>query len=308
MNDKLLFYDSQYIPPEWAAAHGFLPERLIPLSLGEAALSTRPPPEQALLGRMGCCEYAAAWVSEAAQKKGAIVVATTLCDQLRRSAELLSAATVHPFIFNMPRTWQNPAALKLYRAELERLSRFMQAHGGRTPDSNELGSIMLEYERGRKEKANAIAEELQSKRYRLALLGGPLTSAEAWVQELLSAAGGSLVLDASETGELALVPPYDLRRLCEDPANELASAYFTLPHPTRRPNDFFYAWLRERLVSRRVQGIIFWRHVWCDIWHVELARVREFCGLPVVDLDSSTQGGSRTRAESRILSLLELLP
>ena len=33
------------------------------------------------------------------------------------------------------------------------------------------------------------------------------------------------------------------------------------------------------------RGIVFLRQVWCDLWHAESRRIRDWCDLPMLDLD-----------------------
>lgn len=305
MTVKHLLYDSQYIPPEWIAAHGFTPERLIPRAPTPAAPLRTPELLATLASRMGVCTYAASAVIEAAGGDECPVVVTTLCDQMRRAGEVLQEEQRETvFIFNMPRTWQSSAALAMYRAEIMRLGRFLETLGGCAPHPGLLAEVMDEYERKRECPSTESSERAGPG---IALVGGPMTDEESWIGECIRAAGGAVVLDATETGELALVPRFERRGLREDPFAELLFAYFSLPHPARRPNDYFYGWLSTRLAVCRVKGIVFVRHLWCDIWHAELARVREQCSLPVAELDTSGQAGARPRSASRIQSLLEML-
>ena len=98
-----------------------------------------------------------------------------------------------------------------------------------------------------------------------------------WLHQAVSDLGGRIVLDATESGELGLAGPIDRRHVDDDPLGELASAYFGhIPHPFRRPNSAFYSYMARELPSRGVRGILFRRYVWCDTWHGELGRLREW--------------------------------
>jgi hypothetical protein len=141
---------------------------------------------------------------------------------------------------------------------------------------------------------------------RLALVGGPMMKEDGWLFDFVAAHGGRIVLDATETGELGLAPPLDRRRLREQPFDEIAQAYFAgVQHPARRPNSEFYRYLKGRLEASRAAAILLRRHTWCDTWHVEAQRLREWSGLPVAEIDAADVP-SRTRCESRILPLLEM--
>jgi len=149
----------------------------------------------------------------------------------------------------------------------------------------------------------------------LALLGGPVMRGDEWIYDAVDELGGRIVLDASETGELGLPGPIDRRRLADDPMEELVTAYLDgIPHPFRRPNASFYAYLARELVARGVRGVLLRRYVWCDTWHGELGRLREWAQtlvpgrpIPVVDLDCGQGGGDRARILQRVQAMIETL-
>ena len=93
-------------------------------------------------------------------------------------------------------------------------------------------------------------------------------------------------MDATESGERTMPALFDRSRLNNDPLEQLTKAYFgSIPDVFRRPNNEFYTWLEQEITDRGVRGIILHRYVWCDIWHGELARLKERTNLPVLDLD-----------------------
>ena len=88
-------------------------------------------------------------------------------------------------------------------------------------------------------------------------------------------------------GERSLLPAFPQNQLQTDPLGTLIDAYFNkMPDVFHRPNTRLYDWLRPRLLERRIRGLILWRYPWCDLWHAELAPLREAFGLPVLDLDA----------------------
>jgi hypothetical protein len=90
--------------------------------------------------------------------------------------------------------------------------------------------------------------------------------------------------------------------------SELGRIYFAgLPDAFRRPNGELYRWLQRELDARAVRGIIFRRHPWCDIWHAELARLREWTRLPVLDLDACGDDGVKPLVSGKLQSFLEAL-
>ncbi len=143
----------------------------------------------------------------------------------------------------------------------------------------------------------------------LALVGGPLMAEDRSFLEMLEEAGGRIVLDASEGGERTLPATVDGRRLREDPLEELVRIYFdSIPDVFRRPNVRLYQWLGEHLKAHAARGIILRRYLFCDLWHAESHRLRQWSDVPVLDIDvtAGDQGESR-RILGRIEAFLEML-
>jgi benzoyl-CoA reductase/2-hydroxyglutaryl-CoA dehydratase subunit BcrC/BadD/HgdB len=257
---------------------------------------------------------------------------------MRRAFDILVRKLEPPaFLMNVPSTWQNLESQKLYIDELERLSRFLTDLGGKTPSNDALAKTMLEYDGARKSilaareylSARQYAEatvalgqngpdktldsitvtELSNDGVRLALIGGPLMKQDFALFDMIEQSGGQIVLDATETGERGLCAPFDRRRLHEEPLMELADAYFIgINDASRRPNSELYKWLSDKLVSRQVQGIIFRRYIWCDIWHAELQRLKDWIDLPVLDIDTGGDNDNEGhRTVNRIRAFLEML-
>jgi benzoyl-CoA reductase/2-hydroxyglutaryl-CoA dehydratase subunit BcrC/BadD/HgdB len=115
-------------------------------------------------------------------------------------------------------------------------------------------------------------------------------------------------LDGTDSGERTLPAPFDRRGLRDDPLMELAGAYFgSIPHAFRRPNSELFRWLKRAVAERGVRGIILRRYVWCDIWHAEVQRVREWSGLAVLDIDVNSDESAEGRTANRIEAFLEIL-
>jgi benzoyl-CoA reductase/2-hydroxyglutaryl-CoA dehydratase subunit BcrC/BadD/HgdB len=257
---------------------------------------------------------------------------------MRRAFDILVRNCDLPaFLMNVPNTWQNLESQKLYIDELKRLSRFLVSLGGKLPSNVSLVKIMLEYDTARKSTlaareylsarqfAEAIAtfgrggpdqtiNRLTSAKPKtngipLAMVGGPLMMQDLALFDVIEQSGGRIVLDATETGERGMCGPFDRRRLRDEPLLELADTYFGgIRDASRRPNSELYEWLQREFVSREVRGIIFHRYLWCDMWHTELRRLKDWTDLPVLDID--TAGDNETdeyRTENRIRAFLEML-
>jgi len=327
---KRIIYTCPYVPAEWIVAHGLCPSRVIPDSVFTAF---------SLAGREGVCPYVRGFIAEVTKNEQAAgVVVTTTCDQMRRAFDIISRKCELPtFLMNVPNTWQSAAAQELYSEELLRLGRFLIRQGGETPSDDALAATMLEYDIARK-SILAEREHLSARQHAeriaafgregpdiapgsgrgpvqpvsgvpLAIIGGPLMKQEFRIFEIAEESGGRIVLDATETGERGLCTPPDARRVHEDPLRELAKAYFGgIADASRRPDSELYDWLERKLAERAVQGVIFRRYVWCDMWHAQLRRLKDLIDLPVLDIDTAGDFESeQNRTAGRIRAFLEML-
>lgn len=327
---KTIIYTCPYVPSEWIAAHGLRACRL---------LLDRTESDSALARTEGVCPFVRSFIGEAMNNTRADgVVVTTVCDQMRRAFDILVRKCELPaFLMNVPSTWDSLESQKLYIDELKRLSRFLTELGGKLPSNDILEKIMFEYDSARK-SILAAREYLSARRYaeaiaglgldgpdktlnsvtaaepptdgvRLSIIGGPLMEQDFALFDMIEQSGGRIVLDATETGERGMCASFDRRRLRDDPLMELADAYFGgILDASRRPNSELYEWLSGELTSRQVQGIIFRRYVWCDLWHAEVQRLKDFTDLPVLDIDTGGDNDNeRHRTANRIRAFLEML-
>ena len=142
----------------------------------------------------------------------------------------------------------------------------------------------------------------------IAVIGGPLTAAGLELLDVIEAAGGRVVVDGTETGLRGLPAPIDRRHLAADPLAELAAIYFGgIGDAFRRPNTLLYEWLGKHIQERRPRGIVLIHQVWCDLWHAELARLREWSPLSVLQITDDGSPSARASATTRIQSFLEML-
>jgi benzoyl-CoA reductase/2-hydroxyglutaryl-CoA dehydratase subunit BcrC/BadD/HgdB len=256
-------------------------------------------------------------------------VLTTVCDQMRRAADLAARLSDGPvFLMTVPSTWQTAASRLYYLDEVKRLGRFLQRLGGRSPSTDDLIRVMRQWEAGRaairearpqmtaRRYSEAIAafhrhgevrlertgETIRTEGVAVALAGGPMVAGDFELLDRIEGWGGRVVLDATESGERTWPAPFDPRGLADDPLAALAEAYFgNMPGLFRRPNTQLYEWLRRESGERGVRGVVVRRYVWCDGWHAESARLKEELGLPVVDVgddDSIARGRTATRLQA----------
>ncbi|HUT92974.1 MAG TPA: 2-hydroxyacyl-CoA dehydratase family protein [Thermoguttaceae bacterium] len=320
-------YFSPFVPPEWIAAHGVRP---VWLTLDRTTAHTHDATHR------GICPCAAALVANAMSKTTPeALVLTTVCDQMRyASAYLDTRGDVPAFLLNVPSTWQSPQARRLYREELERLGRFLVQVGGRKPTDRQLDSMIERYD-DRRTAALKLRPETSARRWAemlvdlrgdltsgtveggaeqtaegipLGVIGGPLPAEDDAFLDLVAQAGGRIVVDASEGGERTLPALVDRRHLKDDPLDELVRIYFdTIPDVFRRPNTRLYEWLGEHLSAHSVRGIILRRYPFCDLWHAELYRLRQWSDVPVLDVDVATgEEGESSRTLGRIEAFLEM--
>jgi len=320
-----VLYSCSFVPAEWVAAHGVRPCRTLPAS---------GPASAWLAADMGLCPYARAFALEARAGEADAVVVTTLCDQMRRVAEIIARDSPRPvFLMHLPTTWQSAASRAYYLDELRRLGRFLVQLGGAAPSDGDLAAVMLQYDsaraalralRGRvspRRFSEAIAEFHRTgavtsdalpaaapRGVPIALLGAPMVRNHFWLFDLIEEAGGHVALDATDSGERTLPAPFAADRLHTAPLEELADAYFGhIPHAFRRPNDALYQWLGRELARSGAKGLIVRRYVWCDTWHAEVERLREWASVPVLDLDVNGGGDAEGRAANRIQAFIEAL-
>ncbi len=328
---KTVVYSCPFVPAEWIAAHGLVPKRIIPSINHDAAPSGLT---------QGLCPYADAFTCEAiADSTLGAIIFTTVCDQMRRIPETLppeTTATV--FVLNVPTTWETASVHKLYRNEIERLGRFLCALGGATPSDDRLSEVVLDYDRKRAD-LRSLRDRLTARHFseaiarfhrgeslgvevdptphvihagasgtRIALAGGPILQHHFDLFDIVDEAGGVIVLDATGTGERTLLPPVDRRLARVDPLAALADAYFgRIPDAFRRPNSELYAWLKREFALRSVQAVLYVRHTWCDTWQAEAQRMKEWCGLPFLTIESGGDNHVDGRTLSRIQSFMEVV-
>lgn len=289
-------YSSPFVPAEWIAAHGFRPKRL---RLHATEMLTR-----------GICPYAGALLNGAPWSDVSALVLTTVCDQMRYVAVALNERGGCPvFLLNVPSMWETPAARQLYRDELRRLGRFLEQLGGQAPTDADLTKVMLDHARSRDNSSQRPTAGGESAGIPLAILGGPTLKSDSGFFDLVEHAGGRVVVDGTEEGERALPRAFDPERVAVEPFEELADAYFDgIPDVFRRPNTRFYEWLSREIAARQVRGIIVRRYLWCDLWHAEVWRLKEWSSTPVLEVDVGPDDISApNRVQGRIEAFLETL-
>jgi benzoyl-CoA reductase/2-hydroxyglutaryl-CoA dehydratase subunit BcrC/BadD/HgdB len=319
-----VFLTSPWIPAEWIRAHGLQPRGI---------WSAENFQRGALPLSAGVCAFAEAAVRFAEVQTDSAVIFSTACDQLRRGFD---AAILHgqrrAFLFNLPATWQTAAAGQIFRSELERLGQFLLAIGGRAPTPEMLRKEMQQSSRTRKcllESAPASSPRgfaeavarfhwdgafsppppaVPANQIPLALVGGPFLAPHWKLLDEIEAAGGCVVLNATETGERSLSPAFEFEAGANHPFDVLVHGYCdNIVDVFQRPNTRLYSWLKLRLASRQVRGIVLWHFTGCDLWRAEAQTLRETFGLPVLLLEAGGETGNAPRELTRLQAFVETL-
>lgn len=131
---------SFFVPPEWVAAHGFRPERLVPEG---------PVAEACIICSEGICPYARAMAAAAMTTDLRTVIFAPICDQQRRMAEWTANRRAGVFLFHVPRVVPNENSRRYFRSELERLGRFLVGAGGQAPEREFLIETMRRFDAAR---------------------------------------------------------------------------------------------------------------------------------------------------------------
>jgi benzoyl-CoA reductase/2-hydroxyglutaryl-CoA dehydratase subunit BcrC/BadD/HgdB len=294
---KTVIYNSSYIPREWIRIHECIPKKVTVIS--ENQLSSE-----------GKCSYASSFMKTMKEQEADAIIITSTCAQMRHSAEQMNDFPP-VFLFNMPVTWQAPAAKKQYINELHRLSIFLTGISGQCKEKN-LRATMIEYDLIRSE-LKSLKEKMQAKQFlenifefnnkgciknnstanskhaqhriRIALTGGPLTNNHLQLFDVFEKNNISVLLNCTENGEWSLGEKFRKKPLLDNPFMELADSYFAIPEIFRRPNNKFYSRLKKEVAEYNIQGLIINRYPWCDLWLAEVERIKNCLNIPVLDLE-----------------------
>ena len=313
-------YSCSFVPCELIAAYGCAPQRVLPSGADQA---------QGL--REGVCPFVASLTQTLAHDDAIdAVILTTLCDQMRRGADLLAMDFDRPvFMMHVPTTWQTIEAQSFYLDELIRLGLFLQDLSERMPDQQYLTETIQSFDKIRSDllsrreslSARAFVEAVvgfpnaeptdsppPDSAVPIAVVGGELIAEDLAILDRLESAGARIALNATDFGERCLPDSPDAEALIDNPLAELARMYFgSLPHAFRRPNTMMVDYLERMLAERECRGVVYRRTPWCDTWNAEIHRLREQTALPVLELDFCGEGDSDSRTTGRIEAFLETL-
>ena len=283
---KSVLYTSPYVPGEWIAAHGCEPVRVRPQGL---------PLHPSLARAQGLCPFAQAWASDALSSDLAdAIVMTTCCDQMRRVHEVVTTRTDLPcFLLDLPHVWGTDSAFLRYQDELRRLGRFLEGLASSAPSEERLSCYLI----NAREPIEHGHDQVP-----LALVGSHGLVQDEDVKALIEQQGGRVVLDTTE-------PAMPQFKAGASAFNSLCEAYWEIMEDVfQRPNTRLYSRLKRLLEGPSVKGIVLRRYVWCDLWHAEVARVKAWSPVPVLDVEigSPNQADSQ-RLTTRIQAFMEMI-
>jgi hypothetical protein len=223
------------------------------------------------------------------------------------------------------------AAKEIFRAELKRLGQFLLTVGGHAPSPERLRQEMLQSGAARKcllesapgSSPRGFAEAVArfhrdgtfsppppaapANQIPLALVGGPFLAPHWKLLDEIEAAGGRVVLNATKTGERSLSPVFEFSA-DTNPFDALVHGYCDhIVDVFQRPNTRLYSWLKPRLASRQVRGIVLWHFTGCDLWRAEAQTLRETFGLPVLLIEAGGEPGNAPRELTRLQAFVEML-
>jgi benzoyl-CoA reductase/2-hydroxyglutaryl-CoA dehydratase subunit BcrC/BadD/HgdB len=317
---------SPWIPAEWLKAHGFVPR-----GLWSTAASVR-----SAWQAQGVCAFAQSCLDAVEARPDSLFIFDSSCDQMRRSHDTREAHRERTFLFNLPATWRTPVARQMFRAELERLSRWLVSRGGQMAEREAVLDIIAQYRAGRgqllravescsaRQFVEAVAQfhadgsvrlppnpaQPPGARIPLALLGAHLPAGHWELLDAIEHQGGRIALNATDSGERTLLDSEETASPAgaDDPAEILTRRFIASSREVfQRPNTRFYHWVEEQIRLRRIRGIVLWTQVNCDLWRAEAQSMKEVFCRPLCLLEEDNVTGCSPRNLSRIQAFLEQL-
>jgi benzoyl-CoA reductase/2-hydroxyglutaryl-CoA dehydratase subunit BcrC/BadD/HgdB len=87
----------------------------------------------------------------------------------------------------------------------------------------------------------------------------------------------------------------------------LAEAYFgSITNIGERPNNRIFLWIKKTIESFGIRGMVIVRYIWCDKWHSEVRRLREWLNIPVLDIELGPERIDE-RTMNRVEAFMEIL-
>jgi benzoyl-CoA reductase/2-hydroxyglutaryl-CoA dehydratase subunit BcrC/BadD/HgdB len=287
---RVLTYSS-YVPEAWVSAHGCELVRFRPQG---------GVPHDCVARVEGLCPYTQAWVSDVlSPEKADAIVMTTCCDQMRRAFEVVSRHADLPcFLLNLPHVWQTDSAFQSYQDELRRLGRFLENLSGGGFSEDRLSHLLAHEQEAHGSLGPNVMDRLP-----LALVGSHGMVHDDVLKALIEQQGGCVVSDDTEPlmPQVKADPGHAFDAMCAAHWEAMADVF-------QRPNTRLYERLARLLKQRSVAGVIVRRYLWCDLWHAEVACIKAWSPVPVLDIEvSSPAQTDQHRLATRIGAFMEMI-
>ncbi|NQU04945.1 MAG: 2-hydroxyacyl-CoA dehydratase, partial [Calditrichaeota bacterium] len=260
------------------------------------------------------------------------VIAGACCDQMRRLTETLGDTLNIPVIFyGAPRTWNSDKSYflgemrdafealgkvigtKLNEVELKRYiesRNTLRERINQMRESDELPSLLLHRIAASSLTADRIIDFLNKSELeqdevtgiRLMLLGSIPSGKEI---TLIEESGAQVVADATCMGDRAFTLPESLHR---DPFEFLYMYYIEdnlCPH--RRPYDRLIDYVKEMIISRRVDGVVYRSVKYCHPFGLAATRFKSELDMPFLQLDDDLTLQATSSLKTRIGAFVEML-
>lgn len=288
---KSVYYNCPFVPEELIAACGCRPRRLVPASENGVLSQTE-----------GMCTFTEAWLESLLNKdaNGEIFAAVfaTSCDQMRRAYDIfLSQANQPAFLLNVP-SMETLACLEYYQQELMRLHDFLCVFSGIPFDPTLLKQF----------RSTTMSYCQTDHRIKIAIAGGPVSEPiRNELRNILSESEAAIALDTCEDTQTANWQANMKNPSSRNAVTNIAKAYFKLPAIWKRPNHAFHRDLSATLSECNIDGIILFRHIFCDLWHSAAYELKACQPKPVLEVDLDGKSALSESAVSRIQAFLEML-
>jgi len=247
----------------------------------------------------GRCPWSHIFAQYAADRDFDAIILTTTCDQMRRSAEAISADTSTPvFVMTVPST-ASASALRLYNMEITRLSAFLSRISGTAATSTTLCEAI--------KRSRPPTSLRRDGNIPICLLGSHLPIPFDDLDAIIGRTGGYIAVNGLETADRC-TPDLSKFRAGGGPDEiiaYIADAYFnSIRDVFRRPNSDFYRWIALQIKKEMPKGILLVRNSWCDQWAIEAIRLRNWSKLPTLELEFTSNAISMS-AISRTEAFME---
>lgn len=338
MNNKEIFLNCNYIPPEILFTAGFLPLRIWPDEIGDKGQDLLP---------YDYCPYSRAFLSEVLSTEDKFCVLANSCDAMRRVYDVVNDRNYQVFLLEVPRQTGNEE-IDYYYQQLERLLKNV----GVSPDDHKF-KVELRKNIERYNYWRNLLKKLQVQNYYSFLIKGvklysrcQFNKLEELVGDVVGDAnnGESDVNDNEEEKPAVIISSScllngDILKLIEsvglkvygldsclgerafdfrvelkeggDPLRSLAEAYLNkISCPRTMEQRMRREKIKEFINTRGADGLIYFIPKFCDQAAYDFKYLKEWAqekGIPVLQIEGEYQSGWSGRLVTRITAFRETL-